>query len=135
MHRWLRQIAFRLYLSGRDASRAVAAALATRREDERVLDLPTPANPTLAGDGPGHRAMHLQRAAMALAKLSERDRDLLLISLDWYDPEERVFRVPVDLIAELCDMYEVSNGNYVQIRHRAFKKVVREFSGIPACVA
>jgi hypothetical protein len=70
------------------------------------------------------RRRRCESATRALALLSDRDQDILLVSLDWYDREQRRFlNVPSDVIAVLCDRYSITSDNYRQIRDRALKRV------------
>ncbi|MGH1362750.1 MAG: RNA polymerase sigma factor [Calditrichia bacterium] len=59
----------------------------------------------------------------ALLKLSDRDREILLISMDHYDPEKQNIDIPPAILEELCKRHKTTRENIRQIRNRAKKKV------------
>lgn len=61
--------------------------------------------------------------AAALAELSDRDRTVLLRSLDWWDFETRRSRMPKGVAKALADELGTTTTNICQIRLRTFRRV------------
>ena len=59
----------------------------------------------------------------ALATLTERDLDILLVSYEYYEPGESNPHLPRAVIAELCERHNVSATNLRKIRERARKQI------------
>lgn len=59
----------------------------------------------------------------ALATLTERELDVLLVSYEYYEPGEEHPHLPKAVIAELCERHQVSPTNLRKIRERARRQV------------
>lgn len=59
----------------------------------------------------------------ALATLTERELDVLLVSYEYYEPSDEHPHLPRAVIAELCARHQVSSANLRKIRERARKQV------------
>jgi len=119
---WLQRIATRLFLDRQSESERLREALEKQAEEEnrekihgRLIFEPEPeerrkpATPLAL------------RARAVLKSLKHRDRMILVLSLDWFDPEKRRFEPPSMVIREICRKYRISAENYRKIRSRAYK--------------
>jgi RNA polymerase sigma factor (sigma-70 family) len=59
----------------------------------------------------------------ALATLTERELDVLLVSYEYYEPGEEHPHLPKAVISELCERHQVSAANLRKIRERARRQV------------
>ncbi|MCW2901491.1 MAG: polymerase, sigma-24 subunit, subfamily [Streptosporangiaceae bacterium] len=126
--RWLAQIATRLFLDIREAQIRERETRSQewydrRGEEERTLSV----HASEKEDGENLSAATEARrklACSALAALIERDRHIVLVSLDWYDrTKARPFRVPPDVIIAVCEKFQITTDYYRQIRGRAMKQL------------
>ena len=124
---WLQRVATNLYVDRVRKDKALSLAL---RREAYELAREVYRSQKQAGrtgskaPGAGEQDERIARAAEALAGLSGRDQDVLLVSLDWYDRDRRRFSVPSDVIATLCEKHALRPDNYRQIRDRAFKRMI-----------
>lgn len=58
-----------------------------------------------------------------LSVLSDRDRHVLMVYYNYYDPDDSNRHLPDKEIKRLCDMYDVTSDNLRQIKYRALKKL------------
>ncbi len=133
---WLCKIVTRLCLQRIQDDAKESAVLAERHNEDHRRHLAPVTSSVSLDDGrvPDWKEVAC-RAATSLARLSDRDRHVLVSSLDWYNKETKEFDVPADVIEELCEMHGVSHDNYRQIRYRSFKKVLADVQSDPAQVA
>ena len=122
---WLKRIAINVYIDSvrRDKGRSAALRLELYdlKSDGNTRKLAACGVPEASATADAGRR---DRAVKALAELSERDQDVLLVSLDWYDRmKQRFVDVPSDVITALCERYAITADNYRQIRDRALKKM------------
>ena len=126
---WLRRVATNLYVDRVRKDKALSLAL-QREAYELAQEVYRSQSQRRAGreessaPAAGEQDVRMARAAEVLAGLSERDQDVLLVSLDWYDRDRRRFNVPSDVIAALCEKHALRPDNYRQVRDRAFKKMI-----------
>jgi hypothetical protein len=123
--RWLGSIATRLFLDLREARIRDRAARSMEwydlvgeqyRRGRVAAEVEAGADP----ESEGRRAL----ARRALAALEERDRYIVLLSLDWYDRTRKLpFRVPSDVVDGICEKYQITIAYYRQIRYRAMKQL------------
>ena len=64
-----------------------------------------------------------ERVREALMALSERERLVLRVTLQWYRPGEEHQRLPNDVAADLARTLQTTPENLRQIRRRAMRKV------------
>ena len=64
-----------------------------------------------------------ERVREALMALSERERLVLRVTLQWYRPGEEHQRLPNDIAADLARTLQTTPENLRQIRRRAMRKV------------
>jgi len=55
--------------------------------------------------------------------LTERERHVLLVTFQWYDPDRRSQRLPNDVAADLAAQWGTNSENIRQIRNRAMRKL------------
>jgi len=68
-------------------------------------------------------AARTERVREALMALSERERLVLRVTLQWYRPGEEHQRLPNDIAADLAHTLQTTPENLRQIRRRAMRKV------------
>lgn len=73
-------------------------------------------------DGRSNISAERECLRLALASLSERERDVLLVSSD-YSVDERQLRLPSDVLHALCTHWKTNKANIRAIRKRGLAKV------------
>jgi RNA polymerase sigma factor (sigma-70 family) len=116
---WLGTIARRLFL---DRLPPKDAPLAECQLDQHHWqDI---AQPETAGDS-GCPVAAVVKAAMQKV-LTEREREVLLVTLQWYDPSSDHQRLPNDVAAELAKRLGTTPENLRKMRERALAKIEEE---------
>ena len=72
---------------------------------------------------PAEDMAQTERVREALMALSERERLVLRVTLQWYRPGEEHQRLPNDVAADLARTLQTTPENLRQIRRRAMRKV------------
>ncbi len=65
-----------------------------------------------------------QKLDNGLASLSEKEKHILMVYMEYYDPSEPNKHLPDDVIAELCNKYTTNSTNLRKIKSRALKKLM-----------
>lgn len=123
--RWLVRIASRLFLDIRESQAREQELRLGEWYDRLAEEARTLSAHASEMDGEHPSAESQARCKLArdaLADLLERDRYIVLVSLDWYDRRRvQPFQVPPDVIEAICEKYQITANYYRQIRVRAMK--------------
>lgn len=66
-----------------------------------------------------------QKLDGALASLSEKERHILMVYMEYFNSTEPNRHLPDNVIAELCNKYETNSTNLRKIKSRALKKLMK----------
>lgn len=118
---WLGAIANRLFL------------LSWRRQPKIVydegplLEVEDPKIPDDADCNPAEEPERMAILVRALATLTQREREILVASYEWYNDTQGCHRMPDSEVAALAAKYQTTAVNIRKIRSRAMEKVENYF--------
>jgi hypothetical protein len=116
---WLARTADRLMKEKWPRDRNGFVRLTTLEQEcwEAIADRPAPERTAPA------------RVLAALAQLTSRDREIILLYMHWYDPELVNQRVPDDVVAQICGHHGISKENFRQIVSRTLRRLESVLEG------
>ena len=72
------------------------------------------------------------RVREQLRELKPRDREVLLLYMQWYDPDLRKQRIPDEIVNQLCAHYGIERANFRQIVSRSLRRMEDALRDVPA---
>ncbi len=61
------------------------------------------------------------------SELNDREKHVLIIHSDYYDPENPNRQIPSEILDEICSHWNITKANFRQIKSRAIKKIKQQW--------